>query len=326
MSTIKDVAKEAGVAVGTVSKVINNIPVKQKTKEVVEAAIKKLKYEPNIYARGLKINRTNTIALILPTVWNPFFGELAYNVEKNLREIGMKMILCNSEGNYKNELEYTTMVKQNKVDGIIAITYSDINKHLDINIPIVSIDRYFSENITYITSDNLAGGALAAKKLIENGCKSIAYIGRGSKIDNATRNRKKGFENYCIDNNIFYNICDSLESSEEFEVRLNKFLNENFKDKIKFDGIFTITDQYAIDIIDRLKKINIRVPEDVKVIGYDGSKSSINDKIKISTIRQPIELIAKEAVDCIIKLIENKEVEKEIILPVKYIKGYTTKV
>ena len=82
MATIKDVAKEAGVAVGTVSKVINNIPVKPETKALVEEAIKKLKYEPNVYARGLKINRTNTVAVILPTIWNPFFSELAYNIEK----------------------------------------------------------------------------------------------------------------------------------------------------------------------------------------------------------------------------------------------------
>ena len=73
MATIKDVAKEAGVAVGTVSKVINNIPVKPETKALVEEAIKKLKYEPNVYARGLKINKTNTVAVILPTIWHPFF-------------------------------------------------------------------------------------------------------------------------------------------------------------------------------------------------------------------------------------------------------------
>ena len=104
--TIKDVAKEAGVSVGTVSNVINNVQVKPSTKEKVEEAIKKLNYEPNIYARGFKINRTNTVALILPTIWNPFFSELAYNIEKNLRKAGMKMILCNSNKKDKAEIEY----------------------------------------------------------------------------------------------------------------------------------------------------------------------------------------------------------------------------
>lgn len=190
MVTIKAVAKEAGVSVGTVSNVINNIQVKASTKEKVEAAIKKLNYEPNVYARGFKINKTNTIALILPTIWNPFFSELAYNIEKNIKKLGMKMILCNSDKDSKSEIEYISMAKQNKMDGIIAITYSDIDKYVSEKIPFVSIDRYFSKNITYVSSNNFEGGRLAAEKLSELGCEKIAYIGRGSKINNATRKEK----------------------------------------------------------------------------------------------------------------------------------------
>lgn len=325
MATIKDVAREAGVSVGTVSKVINNITVKPATKAMVENAIRKLNYEPDVYARGFKMNRTNSVAVILPTIWNPFFSELAYNIEKSLSSVGMKMILCNSEDNQSSELEYITMAKQNKVDGIIAITYSDIDKYVSSNIPIISIDRYFSDNITYVSSDNLTGGKLAAEELIRAGCKNIAYIGRGSKINNATRNRKKGFVSYCEENNISYKVCDSLGSSKEFNFILNDFLTDNFKNDIKIDGIFTITDEYARDVIKRLRKFNIKVPDDVQVIGYDGSRSSVKDTIEISTIRQPIELIAKKSVSSLIDLIDKKEVEKEIVLPVKFIKGYTTK-
>ena len=216
MVTIKAVAKEAGVSVGTVSNVINNIQVKASTKEKVEAAIKKLNYEPNVYARGFKINKTNTIALILPTIWNPFFSELAYNIEKNIKKLGMKMILCNSDKDSKSEIEYISMAKQNKMDGIIAITYSDIDKYVSEKIPFVSIDRYFSKNITYVSSNNFEGGRLAAEKLSELGCEKIAYIGRGSKINNATRKRKDGFISYCEENGINYEICELLGSAEEF--------------------------------------------------------------------------------------------------------------
>lgn len=325
MATIKDVAREAGVCVGSVSNVINNIPVRPATKTLVENAIKKLNYEPNVYARGFKKNRTNTVALILPTIWNPFFGEIAYNIEKNLRSFGIKMILCNSENNQFSELEYITMATQNKVDGIIAITYSNIDKYVSANIPIISIDRYFSDNITYVSSDNFNGGRLAAEELVKAGCQNIAYIGRGSKINNSTRNRKKGFVSYCEENNIFYKVCDLLGSTEEFNTMLNNFLIDNFKNDIKIDGIFTITDEYARDVIKRLKEFNIKVPYDVQIIGYDGSKSSAKDTIEISTIRQPIELIATESVNALIGLIDKKEVATEIVLPVKFIKGYTTK-
>ena len=325
MATIKDVAKEAGVAVGTVSKVINNIAVKPETKVLVENAIKKLKYEPNIYARGLKTNRTNTIAVILPTIWNPFFSELAYNIEKCLRKVGMKMILCNSEKNKESEIEYILMAKQNKMDGIIAITYNNIDEYVSDNIAFVSIDRYFSNNITYISSDNFNGGKLAAKKLIESGCKNLAYIGRGSKIDNATRKRKQGFIRYCEAKNISYDTCELFGSQEEFEILLDKFIEENFKDNIKIDGIFAVTDNYALDFIKRLEKLNINIPKDVQVIGYDGMRSCAQDEFKISTIRQPIELIAQESVNALIDIIEKKSVKKEIILPIDFIKGYTTK-
>ena len=317
MVTIKDVAKEAGVSVGTVSNVINNVQVKPSTKEKVEEAIKKLNYEPNIYARGFKINRT--------TIWNPFFSELAYNIEKNLRKAGMKMILCNSNKEDKAEIEYISMAKQNKMDGVIAITYSDIDEYVSEKIPFVSIDRYFSKDITYISSDNFEGGRLAAEKLVEFGCRKIAYIGRGSKINNATRKRKDGFISYCKEHNINYEICEILGSSKEFDKLLNEFIANNFKEDIKIQGVFVVTDEQALDFIHKLEECNIDVPKDVQVIGFDGSKSSVNDIIKISTIRQPVELIAKEAVKSLINIIENNKVEKEIILPISFINGYTTK-
>ena len=240
MVTIKEVAKEAGVSVGTVSNVINNIQVKPSTKAKVDEAIKKLNYEPNIYARGFKMNRTNTVAVILPTIWNPFFSELAYNIEKNLRKAGMKMIICNSNKDNKAEVEYISMAKQNKMDGIIAITYSDIDEYVSERIPFVSIDRYFSKDITYVCSNNFEGGRLAAEKLVEFGCERIAYIGRGSKINNATRKRKDGFISYCKEKSIDYDICELLGSDEEFNELLDEFIAKNFKKDIKIQKSYTI--------------------------------------------------------------------------------------
>ena len=247
LSTIKEVAKRAGVSVGTVSKFINNIEVKPKTRMAIEAAIKELNYEPNIYARGLKMNRTNTIALILPTVWHPFFSELAYNIEKNLRALNYKMILCNSEGDYK---------------------------------------------IAYVSSDNLMGGYLAAQKLIESGCQSICFIGEGSKKDNSTRNRKKGFINYCEEHRIDYQVCEMIGDHDKFDETLKQFLMDNLIQQKKIDGIFTVTDAYAYFIIEKLKEYHLSVPEDVQTIDA---------------------------------LINKQTIEKEIILPVEFHQGSTTK-
>lgn len=329
MATIKDVAKRAGVSVGSVSNFINNIEVKPKTRLAIEKAIEELNYEPNMYARGFKKNKTNTVALIIPSVWHPFFGEVTYNIEKSLRKYDMKMILCNTEDDYEIELNYIAMAKQNKVDGIIAMTYSDVDKYISANLPLISIDRYFSEDITHVTSDNFKGGRIAAEELVKAGCKNLAFIGSGSSIDNSTRKRRKGFESYCEENRITYKICDNLDINKDFNCVLDDFINSNFKQEKKVDGIFTITDDHAIDVIDRLKAINIDVPNDVQIIGYDGRRTSRDDVIKISTIKQQVELIAKAAVEALMELIDKKERKKEkrkeILIPVKFIKGYTTK-
>ena len=130
MATMKDVAELAGVSLGTVSRVINKAQgIKPQTLEKVNAAIEKLNYIPDQYARGMKLNRTNTVALIVPTIWHPFFGEFAYHVEQELSRLDYKMLLCNSAGPEK-EAEYIKMLQQNKVDWIIAITYSSIEEFL----------------------------------------------------------------------------------------------------------------------------------------------------------------------------------------------------
>ena len=180
MATINDVAKLAGVSRGTVSNVINNIKVREKSYLAVKKAIEELGYVPNQYARTLKTNRTNTIALILPTIWNPFFSELTFHIEKETRKRGYKLLLCNSNDDYKIEMTYITMAKENKVDGIISITYSSIEEYLLSNIPFVTIERNFGETAPYITCDNFGGGGLAAQKLYELGCKKILCIGRAS--------------------------------------------------------------------------------------------------------------------------------------------------
>lgn len=101
---MNDVAKRAGVSRGTVSNVINNVKVKEASRIKVEEAIKELGYCPNEFARGLKTNRTSTIVFILPTIWNPFFSELAFRIQLELRNINLKMLLCNSKDDYLIEL------------------------------------------------------------------------------------------------------------------------------------------------------------------------------------------------------------------------------
>nr|WP_294575076.1 LacI family DNA-binding transcriptional regulator [uncultured Romboutsia sp.] len=321
MATMKDVAKLAGVGVGTVSRVINkNESVKESTRLKVEKAIKELNYTPNEIARTLKISQSKTIALILPTIWHPFFSELAYYTEENVSKRGFKMILCNSSSKKEKEIEYLDMLKQNKVDGIIAITYNDIDRYVSSNLPIVSIDRHFSEGVAYVTSDNYNGGKLAVNKLIENGCKKIAFMGTHNERNTDVDNRRKGFEEESIAKNIEYKIFDEIETEQDLEDKMEKFLRQN----INIDGIFTINDFFGLRVIKILEKLNKKIPKDIKFIGYDGVKMSYEQDFIMSTIRQPVEQMAKEAVEMLFKMIEGDYTSKKVKLPVYYIKGDTT--
>ena len=115
MANMNDVAKKAGVSRGTVSNYINNVKIKESSKQKIEEAIKELGYIPNIAARELKTNKASNVVFILPTVWNPFFSELTYYLQLELKKIGKKMLLCNSHDDYLTEIEYIEMAKQNKV-------------------------------------------------------------------------------------------------------------------------------------------------------------------------------------------------------------------
>ncbi len=144
MTSIKDIAQIAGVAVGTVSRVINNSgPVKLETRRKVEEVIRQMNYVPNEVARNFKMQKSKMVALLLPSIWHPFFSELAYYIEDELDQSGFKLMLCNSGGKPEKELYYLDMLRQNKVAGIVGITYNDIENSVGPEIPMVSIDRRF---------------------------------------------------------------------------------------------------------------------------------------------------------------------------------------
>ncbi len=320
--TMKDVARVAGVSVGTVSRVINKESgIKESTLEKVQTAIQELNYIPDVYARGMKKNKTETIALIIPTVWHPFFGEFAYHVEVELSKKNYKLLLCNISGP-KRELDYLTMLQQNKVDGIIAITYSPIDDYLSSNIPFVSIDRtYENKAIACVSSDNQAGAELAADILIEKGGSHFAFIGGHNKTINETKKRRLYFEKRILEAGFPCQVLDLEEPYDDFGGQVEEFLVNN----PQVDAIFTINDFVALETVEVLEKLGKRIPEDVQVIGYDGIQIARERPMFLSTIRQPLERMAQEAVACLIEIIDKKGQPQQITLPISYIEGKTTK-
>ena len=320
--TMKDVAREAGVSLGTVSKVINGIPVGDEYRKKVEQAIRTLDYHINAYAKGLKNNRTYTVAVILPNMINPFFSMVAHYINRALVKHGYRMLLCDTDYDYSKEQEMVQMAEQNKVDGIIALTYNPDLK-ISPEVRSVSIDRYLSGSTPCVASDNYNGGRLAAQKLAENGCKNLAFLRIGSPLTSETNKRRDGFVAECEALHLpcTQKILMDGAPFSEFE----QFLQENLKDgKLAFDGIFCVTDKLAVDIIKALRRLGLRVPEDVQVIGYDGLRAFGDQDYYCSTIVQPVEAIAETCVNLVLDE-SAVNVPSLLCLPVRYAYGGTTK-
>lgn len=320
--TMKDVAREAGVSLGTVSKVINGIPVGDEYRKKVEQAIKMLDYHINAYAKGLKNNRTYTVAVILPNLLNPFFSMVAHYTNRALVKQGYRMLLCDTDYDYTKEQEMVQMAEQNKVDGIIALTYNPDLK-ISPEVRSVSIDRYLSGSTPCVASDNYNGGRLAAQKLAENGCKSLAFLRIGSPLASETNKRRDGFVAECEALHLpcTQKILMDGAPFSEFE----HFLKENLQDgRLAFDGIFCVTDKLAVDIIKTLRRMGLRVPEDVQVMGYDGLRAFGDQDYYCSTIVQPVEAMAETCVDLVLQD-SHANTPSLLCLPVRYAYGGTTK-
>ena len=296
---MKDVAALAGVSLGTVSKVMNNIPVGDEYRIRVEEAARNLGYRVNNYARTLKTNRTNTVAVLMPSASHPFFGLLIDHLTRSIRRRNLNIMLFLSFFDMDGEQKCIELVRQNKVDGIIALTYNP-ELEIDTSIPFVSIDRYYASYVPCISSDNFGGGILAGEMLVKLGCKKLLFIRTGSTVTGEPDKRGIGFENFCQTNHI---------SSESFRLNdddglfpLRNFLNAHTHGtQFDFDGI-----------------------EDVQVIGFDGIPHLPGDPPAISTIAQPIETIAETAVSTLLSA-HRSALPSLTCLPVEYRAGWTTK-
>lgn len=321
--TMKDVAREAGVALGTVSKVFNSIPVGEDYRRRVEEAAGRLGYQVNSYARGLKTNRTFSVALILPNITDPFFSTLAQEIYQSLASRQYKLILALTSSDPESEQRCIKMVQQNKVDGIIGLTY-DPGLEVDPRLPYVSIDRYFGPNVPCVASDNFSGGQMAAKKLMELGCKRLLFLRMGSRVPGEPDKRGDGFESACRQHGVEY---DTLRLNDEDGIAgpFRAFLAERMADgRLAFDGIFCSTDALTIHIRGMLEELGLRVPEEIQLIGFDGVRRFATGELYCSTIVQPIARLAETGVDLLLRE-DRSNLPSLVCLPVTYASGGTTR-
>lgn len=319
---MKEVAKEAGVALGTVSKVFNGLPVGEPYRRKVLEAAEKLNYQVNSYARGLKTNQTRNIALLIPSLRHPFFAALTDEITAAAMKRDYRITLMVTNYDAEAEQKSLSMVRQNKIDGIIGLTYHP-DLLIDEEIPFVTIDRHFNANIPCVSSDNFGGGELAARKLIALDCKRLLFLRFGSDIYGEVNKREAGFESVCRQENIphdAFSISDRASEEPIFEF-LKKHISNG---KLAYDGIFCNSDQLASHLLDFFAAEQIRVPADLQIIGYDGIKDFFTGRYTCSTIIQPVAEMAEAAVDLVLNR-DRSSLPALVSLPIRYVAGGTTR-
>jgi len=325
MASIKDVAKAAGVGIATVSRVINNSGyVKKETRLKVEKVIDELQFHPNEIARSMTKQRNGIVAFIVPNLTHLFFGELVYYFEQELYKHGYKLLICNSSEKIEKEIVYLDMLKNNRVDAIVLLTNNDIEGYLDKSLPLISFDRRF-KGIPYIACDNLEGGKLAANHLIDQGCTHLMFVGDDAQGENTpvtteVSKRRYGFMEQAIKRGV--NHVVNIEYPLGDYIKIPHSVHEEIHEHQEVDGIFCISDAVAAEVILELEKNSRRVPEDVRVIGFDGGRSFNNLGKNITSIGQDPEKLAIGFMDMIHSYYAKEKVENKTI-PVYFAPGDT---
>lgn len=322
MATIRDVAKEAGFSVATVSRVINDSGyAHEDTRKAVMLAVEKLNYKPNEVARSLYKRKSKLIGLILPDITNPFFPEMARGVEDYLQQYGYRLIFGNSDEKRNKEMEYIDTFLQNNVVGMIASTSEAGNENFsNLDIPVVLLDRTV-EGLPAVYSDQRAGGQLAARVLIDRGSKDIVLIRGPVEIKPVYDRYVAAMEELRLAK-VKFHVLDSPLTIQGGQV----CAQELFEKYPQADGVIACNDIVAAAILQEILKREKRIPDDIQLIGYDDIAFTALLHPPLSTVRQPAYEMGKQAAELLIKRINQEGIEDtHRKLPVTFVERLTTR-
>ncbi len=320
MATLKDVARESGLTVGTVSRVLNNRGyISEQTREKVYEVMKRLNYQPNEMARSLSKQSSNTIGIIVPHIVHPYFAKLISNLELAAYNNRYKVLLFNSKGKEEKEEEYIEMCRSNRVAGIVLCTGSfKTEKFKNLACPLITIERFIDEGTAGIECDNYQGGTLAAEHLIHCGCRHLLHIGGVSGQSMPADDRKRAFDDVCRRRGVEYMAVDPGRANYD-ELNYYPVIHQALEQYPQTDGIFASSDLIAAQVIRVCKERGIEIPSQMKVIGFDDVNVAALTTPGITTIRQPVKEMAESAVSMMVKAVDGSMVPARSVFPVSLV-------
>jgi LacI family transcriptional regulator len=310
--TIKELAKELNLSFSTVSKALRDShEISNNTKQTVLEKAKELNYQVNPFASSLRNQKTKTIAVVIPEVVNDFFGPVINGIESIAQEKGYHVLIYLTHEDLQKEINITRLLQNGRVDGVmISISaQTDDNKHLETlkekGIPMVFFDRVVSEisGPKVITNDFLSSFQ-ATEHLINNGCKKIAFLSISKNLSISDK-RTQGYLEALRKHNIAFDsdllLFYDINNSTNFE-SVKKLLGKSDRP----DAIFASVENLAILCYEVSKVLNLRIPEDIKILCFSNLKTVNLLNPPMTTITQPAFEIGREAADILFKLIEKK--------------------
>lgn len=292
--TLQQIAEKLKISVATVSKALKDYPdVSKKTKKLVKETAQLLNYKPNSFAVNLRTKQSKTIGLIIPEVVHHFFSSVIKGIISQAEKKGYLVIILQSNESYELEKKQIDLLLSKRVDGILislaneTSDYEHINTVIEQDTPLVMFDKIAKVvNCSKVIIDDRKAAYMATQYLIDSGCKRIAHF-RGPLAPQNSIDRFLGYKKALTDNNINYNpslvyVLKDM-SFEEGRFFANKLLTEHSD----IDGIFINTDLVAIGALTEFKEQNIKVPEEISVVGFSNWFMSSVMTPSLTTINQP---------------------------------------
>lgn len=309
--TIKDIARELGVSVSTVSRALKDHPdISPQTKQLVRDMVEKMKYKPNAIALSLRNRRTNIIGVIVPEIVHHFFSSVISGIDEAAVAAGYNVMFFQSNESYEREIMNIQSIINSQADGVLISLakgtkkFGHIRQLIDNNVPLVFFDRACDEVETdRVIVDDFEGAFNAVDYLIKTGCRRIAHFA-GPQHLQISYLRKRGYISALEKNGLKVDdelivTCDTFEEAQE----ITRLMMSRTRPP---DAIFTVNDMTAVGTLNTVKSMGYKVPKDISIVGFtDGLVSTITDPL-LTTVSQHGFEIGKKATEILIKRINDE--------------------
>lgn len=317
MANIQQVAKKAGVSVATVSRVLNNnATVSPATRLKVETAIHELNYEPSMLGRNLRNSESRLLLVLIPNIANPFYSEIINGIQDTAISNNYHILLCETDSNPQRENIYFNMIKNKLADGAIsmdpAVNMQKLNE-LAVYYPIIQCSEYDEGGvIPYVTIDNELAAYRSVKHLIKLGHERIALINVDEKFLFA-RQRRSGYEKALKEFNIPI-LEELIYHTEQLEFEYGTHaMRKLLQLEEKPTAVFAVSDTLAIGALKEINTCELRVPEDIAIVGFDKISFSNMTNPTLTTVSQPMYKMGCTAANMLINSIKGNKIENVIL-------------